>query len=466
MPAESTEERISAVRRSLEKTRAEICPWFKSRQASDKQGQYVTHLGILKNQIGFLLGKVENQLGDVTTGGGPLSVYSKCRAVEKRLLWVRRLWTYFQTKFDQRRDPATEALLKAADEIVWSCYKQPFRKAGVEKSPPHPLPFVSAVYSPYAIPREEPPPELRSDVDAEFLTSMLKQMPIPVTGIQSLSLEEPWWLAYLAHEVGHHVQFDFDGGSLLGAFAQTLNDAGGNRWVGWSLELFADVYSLLMIGPWALWALAELVWSEPAVMLDDTNSRYPSALVRLMFMREVANQLQLQGTDALRGFTAADVLNQGPVMYKTRDFCDTAKDDLKKVEQVAKLVAAATYGSFGSLAVLGDFKKEDFLSGGDAYLWGEMLAGRDNVGSIKALRSARLVLSGGVQAWKEIREVADSEERATRRLKLKEDLLATIFVNREEITRAADRPETADLDRRNQDLADLLMSNQIPGLGL
>jgi hypothetical protein len=221
-----------------------------------------------------------------------------------------------------------------------------------------------------------------------------------------------------------------------------------------------------MIGPWALWALAELVWSEPAVMLDDTNSRYPSALVRLMFMREVANQLQLQGTDALRGFTAADVLNQGPVMYKTRDFCDTAKDDLKKVEQVAKLVAAATYGSFGSLAVLGDFKKEDFLSGGDAYLWGEMLAGRDNVGSIKALRSARLVLSGGVQAWKEIREVADSEERATRRLKLKEDLLATIFVNREEITRAADRPETADLDRRNQDLADLLMSNQIPGLGL
>lgn len=466
MSTESTAERISEVRRTLEKTRAEICPWFKSRQGSDKQGQYVTHLGILKNQIGFLLGKVENQLGDVTTGDGPLSVYYKCRAVEKRLLWVRRLWTYFQTKFDQRRDPETEPLLKAADEIVWSCYKQPFRTAGVEKSPPHPLPFVSTVYSAYAIPREEPPPELRSDVDSEFLTSMLKQMPIPVTGIQSLSLDEPWWLAYLAHEVGHHVQFDFDGGSLLGAFAETLSAAGGNRWVGWSKELFADVYSLLMIGPWALWALAELVWSEPAVMLDDTNLRYPSPLVRLMFMKEIANQLQLQGTDALRGFTAGDVLNHGPVMNKTRDLCDTAKDDLKKVEPAAKLVTAATYGSFGRLAVLGDFNKDDFLRDGDAYLWGEMLAGRSNVGSNKVLRSARLVLSGGVRAWKEIREIADPEERGKRRLKLKEDLLATIFQNREEITRAADRPETADLDRRNEDLADLLMSNEIPGLGL
>lgn len=119
-----------------EDPRREICPWFKSRQASDKQGQYVTHLGILKNQIGVLLGKVENQLGDVTTGDGPLSVYGKCRAIEKRPLCG-------------------------------------FRTAGVERSPPHPLPFVSTVYPACAIPRDEPPPELRSDVDSEFLVAML-----------------------------------------------------------------------------------------------------------------------------------------------------------------------------------------------------------------------------------------------------------------------------------------------------
>src|SRR5262249_47297549 len=146
---------------------------------------------------------------------GKRSIYSNCRSVDRRLLWIRRLWAYFQSKFDQRYDDRLRGLLRAADDVVWSCYAQPFRTLGINNVPSLPLPFVASVYSPFAIPRDEPPQDLRSDVDAGFLSQMLREMPIPVVGIPPNSVDEPWWLAYLAHEVGHHVQFDLQGGTLI-----------------------------------------------------------------------------------------------------------------------------------------------------------------------------------------------------------------------------------------------------------
>ncbi len=213
--------------------------------------------------------------------GSALGVYAKSRLLERRFCGSGAC-SHFQSKLDQRQDDQYKGLLAAADEIMWSCYMQLFRRAGVEKYPPHPLPFVTNAYSPYAIPREELPVELRSDVDAAFLTEMLRQMPIPVTGVQSLALEEPWWLAYPAHESGHHVQFDFDGGSLVESFEQTLYDAGKPLGAGWSKQP-SPTYSLLMIGSWALWALAELVWEDRASMPPGCQPRYPApALVRLI----------------------------------------------------------------------------------------------------------------------------------------------------------------------------------------
>jgi hypothetical protein len=462
---ESTSERIAQVRRRIEAARDEIGAWFKIFKLHDQQRQYETQLATLKSQIYFLLGKLQHELDVVDLSGNALRVYAHCRILERRLLWVYRLWSFFQSKFSQRQDPKYQDVLAAADEIIWSCYMQPFRAAKVDKFPPHPLPFVASAYSPYAIPREEPPVELRSDVDVAFLTEMLERMPIPVTGIQSLAVDEPWWLAYLAHEAGHHVQFDFNGGSLIGDFGKMLHAAGGSRWADWCKELFADVYSLLMIGPWALWALAELIWGDAEAMLDDSNPRYPSPLLRLIFMKEVANNLCLDGNSALRGFVADDILTQGPFYRKSRDLCETAEADLKVVERVAKSAVEQSYVGFGTLKQLVEFKEKDFTREGDGFLWGEVFSGRAHMIPVKEMRSARLVLSGGIRAWSEILDIADAAERGRRRVELSNILLTGIRENREEITREATPQDTTDLDRRTAELADLLFSDRMPGTG-
>jgi hypothetical protein len=49
--------------------------------------------------------------------------YEACRRADQRLVLVRRFWRWYADRFDQRRDPATAAVLRAADEIVWSCWE-------------------------------------------------------------------------------------------------------------------------------------------------------------------------------------------------------------------------------------------------------------------------------------------------------------------------------------------------------
>lgn len=460
----TAQERIGQTRRGLVGLRAEIETWTGVRERSDEQRQYVTQLRTLKAQLLYLLSELEPQCGEVSASDGIRTVYARCRVIDKRLLWIRRLWTYFQSKFDQRYDDKFKKVLKAADDVVWSCYAQPFRITGEER-PPHPLPFVASVYSPYAIPRDEPPPDLRSDVDADFLAQMLRSMPISVVGTPSQAIEEPWRLAFLAHEVGHHVQFDFQKGVLIDSFAKTLLDAGGERWQGWNKELFADIFSLMMIGQWALWALAELIWTDTPGMLDDTNPRYPCPLVRLMFMATVADKVKLKGSAALRGLQSADLLDAGPVLIKKRDVRDSVKEDLEQLDKVATAVANAELGAGLKLSDLCEFDAADFqVPDGVAHLWGEVLAGRAGMVPDQSLKSSRLVLSGGVEAWAEICEVSDTAEREERRGSLKDLLPWQIVANREAITRAVEPMAEPDINTRNKQLAKLLLGDDVPGL--
>jgi hypothetical protein len=460
----TAEERISQTHRGLVGLRAEIETWIGLREKSDVQKQYVTQLKTLKAQLLYQLAELEPQCGAVSPIDGLRTVYARCRILDRRLLWIRRLWTYFQSKFDQRYDDKFKSVLKAADDVVWSCYAQPFRISR-EELPPHPLPYVAPIYSPYAIPRDEPPQDLRSDVDAEFLAKMLHNIPISIVGIPTQAIEEPWRLAFLAHEVGHHVQFDFQKGALINSFGKTLLDAGGQRWLDWNKELFADIFSLMMIGPWALWALAELIWTDNASMLDDSNPRYPCALVRLMFMATVADKLDLQGSAALRGLQSADLLDHGPVLIKKRDVRDSVREDLDLLDQVATAAADVEVAPSLKLSDLCEFVAADFqMPDGTAHLWGEVLAGRKAMVPEESLRSSRLVLSGGVEAWAEICQVSDSETRKKRRDSLKDLLPSQIVANREAITRAVVPLAEPEINSRNKQLATLLLGDDVPGL--
>lgn len=455
-------ERVDQTRHELERLRTEIRTWIALRRKKDERQQHVTQLDTLESQFNFIVCEIARSLGAISLAPPPWQTYADCRKADRRLLWVRRLWSYFQSKFDQRDadDAGLTLTLAAADDAVWSCYVQSFRSS--KRSPmPVPLPYVAAFYSPSAVPRDEPPQDLRSDVDADFLHEMLQQIPVPLVALPPNCTEEPWWLAYLAHEVGHHVQADYlpDAG-LIDAFADVLERAGGERWRNWGQEIFADLFSLLAIGPWALWALTDLVWGPAASMLDDSSVRYPSPLVRLLLMKATADKLGLDGVGALRGMTEADFLGNGPVVAPGgRDLGAAAQADIAQIDVIANAVLGAI-PRVGELKTLMAFRADDFAAPkGFAHLWGKALVGDDEMVPQNELRHARLVLAGGVKAWAKAVE-QDDGKRACIRAKLKSDLPKCIVDNRENITREALAPPATDLAARNKKLAGLLLTDE------
>jgi hypothetical protein len=459
-------QRVAQTRDGVARLRSDIESWLKQRRKYDEhRQQHVTQLNVLETQLDRMLGEIESNLDSIPLAPPQWQTYSECRKAERRLLWVRRLWSYFQSKFDQRENGALRDILAAADEVIWSCYVEPFRNANLPLMPV-PLPFVASFYSPTAVPRDEPPQDLRSDVDADFLNEMLREMPIPVVALPPNCVEEPWRLVYLAHEVGHHVQADLSpNGGLIGAFAAMLTASGGERWSCWGQEIFADLYSLLALGHWALWALTELVWGPAPSMLDDTSVRYPSPLVRLLLMKAVADKLGLDGTYALRGMTAGDFLNGGPVMSKRRDLCETANEDIARIDAVAATVLERIPNT-GELKKLVRFSDADFKPPmGFVHLWSETLAGRKHMVPRKDLRSSRLVLGGGVQALATAAAASDAERTRVSEL-LRRNLTTEIVAHREEIRRSAPLPADIDLRTKSDRLAKLLFADERAHLGV
>lgn len=85
--------------------------------------------------------------------------------------------------FDQRDGDLADTL-RAADEIVWSCYRQVFDRA--KQIAPQltaglaPLPFIEPRYSPSTFPADLVPAGLQSEIDKPFLREHLNRLPVPV----------------------------------------------------------------------------------------------------------------------------------------------------------------------------------------------------------------------------------------------------------------------------------------------
>jgi hypothetical protein len=312
------------------------------------------------------------------------------------------------------------------------------------------------------IPRVDPPQDLRSDVNADFLRRLLNELPVAVLSLPPRSVSEPWWLAFVAHEVGHHVQFDLLPDAGLTRLVPGLIEAvAGERWKAWHEEIFADLYSVLMIGPWAGWVLAELVWGDDRAMLNDANPRYPAPVVRLMFMSEIARKLNVDPAPALRGIVASELLS-GPAVGIGRpphNARETIADDLSALDTLTSALLEPVPGLGASLPALSGFEHAEFTGRTAAVeIWSQVLRGQGTTKVRQALRSARVVIAAAVKAWAAISELQDDADREVARCQLKERTLTTIAASREEETRAfapapLPRPGGAS-DRR---LLDLLM---------
>lgn len=424
----------------LDRLGGEITRWLAHRRAADPRGQYTTQLAALES---FLQAAVEQLAGAVQQlpGDGDVGeAYDQCRTFDLRTVWLRRAWDFFREKFDQRDDPVVGPLLQAADDVVWSCYRQVFVQAearGLELRPgPAPLPYIDSFYSPEAFPAENVPPDLKSSVDVMFLREHLNRLPVPVVRLPPASVRSPWWLVYLAHEVGHQIQYSMMANvALVGKFrekiGQVISDQvqddpdAAERWMSWSREIFADVFSILMAGQWAVWAMVDLELRRAPEMFK-RRAQYPAPAVRLLLMGEVASRLGLPAKDGLRGAVpAADEWPDEPT-----------RADAAAVGVVATASLDNLPGFDVPLRDLCSFDSSDFGQDGAVAKWVADLLGVDPRTPDRRLKTARLVAGASLAAWADI--IMDGNANLPdRRTSLAERSLAAICANAEEGTRAA-----------------------------
>jgi hypothetical protein len=300
--------RRAQVSAELARFREELKAWFNRWQSADarefheKHGRQLQRLqATLMEALAGLAEPLQNLSLEPPTG----DVYKKCHDFELRLIWLRRIWDYYRGKFEQRLERSLQPLLQAADEVVWACYAPTFRSLNREPPAP-PLPYIEPLFTPRAIPRDEPPPELKSDVDDEFREAILAALPVAMISLPPACVTAPWWLAHVAHEAGHHLQHELD---LVKPFQQVLAAAArallrpdapegaADKWLLWNEEIFADLVSILCLGAAAPRSLSEVELTSDAI--GTGYGKYPATVVRLELMRQGLRHLKASDADAL-----------------------------------------------------------------------------------------------------------------------------------------------------------------------
>jgi hypothetical protein len=468
--------RIEQTRRELERLRTAITAWLaKRRKADENLKQYNTQLNVLESLFDRALLELRCKLNDVMTSG-LYDVYHDCRLFDRRVLWVRRIWDYFRLKFDQR-DGEFKHVLAAADEVVWSCYSATFKRVPGANLGPVPLPYIEPRYSPQAVVRVEPPPDLKEEIDAQFIQSYLKELPIPVVRLGPNCIQSPWWLVYLGHEVGHQVQYDLlpklqlveAFGELLKAAVKSRNGSSGDdgraqRWKQWGEEIFADAFSIFNLGGAAVWAMRELEMSDEKTMLT-SNVRYPSPVVRLTLMNRIATLLGIDDQPA-PSLDFSELLSGSPIIEKGRDLRQAAVAELEFVPLVAEAIVRESVGEAGRLADFCDWNADWFGPVGEVEQWSQKFLGQKPLKAEERVRAARLAVSGAIVAWSRVASVEDDARRQEEQRKLERmEVWKTIAASREDITRSSAAPVVKSLDFGER-LASLLINASDEQLGL
>lgn len=441
--------RINQVRweqteRELTRLEADFRAWMEHRREQDQAGTsgltqpgqkliHATRLDALEKVFSDALAQIKWVLNKTDLGAGRDSVlvYDDCRVIDFALVWLKRVWEFYRVKFDQRDDTAGVArVLDAADELVWSCYKQIFINpaklpAGVVIGPA-PLPFISPQYSPGAYEHGKPTPEelKASGIDLN-LEKNISTLPVPLLRLPPWCVHSPWWLIFAAHEIGHHIQYELHLQDALGEklfkdlkLAQ-VGEAEAGRWKNWSQEIFADLFSLMMVGPAALRALAEIERTQP-VRMAHPREKYPAPAVRLELLRRAANRLfkplkkdqvaaalweQLPKDAAGLALPGGDAALAGWDPLAGLPAAAPARVDLSRLETVLDSYLgeqAFPFAKFENLCSLEAVRGWLADAGQGVAGWSNQLrrSGADKPGSpTPALTTPRLIAASAIDAW-------------------------------------------------------------------
>jgi hypothetical protein len=285
--------RLDRSRATITSLRAEIGQWFDTHATDQRFALFAQHFVILRQVLGKIIDRIDGQFD--TMAGSPGEIHAACRDLDRRRDLVARTFRWYQAKYEQRdRQDLPGKVIRAADQLVRSCWEEPFTVAGVDR-PSGPLAYLDDRFDAVSTPRVSVPADLRAPGD-ELIGEFVRRLPIPVVALPATSVHEPWWLVLCAHEVGHHVQFDLDP-DLVDRTRETIRDAVHDAdddvrgcWPSWSLEVFADAFALLSVGTAAAWAVTDLEFGPPSTLAywPGDGDRYPPPAVRLALHGELA----------------------------------------------------------------------------------------------------------------------------------------------------------------------------------
>ncbi|MEZ0074822.1 hypothetical protein [Planotetraspora sp. GP83] len=374
---------------TAEISRQEVVAWLGARGADPRFIRFQHHIRVLEDIFAEMLTALTEELDKAHLIPGSGAVYERCAELDRSLLAVRRLFEWYAGKYDQRLDPRFGPVLAAADEVVRSCWREPFALLGRDP-PTGPLAYVEPRFDASATPRLSVPPDLRAPADA-VVASFVAELPIPVVCLPAWTAREAWWLVLSAHETGHHVLHDL--GDLEHAARMALVSVapdGTQEWSDWTLEAFADAYSVLMTGPAAAWAVTELQHGsrETLFRAPRPGDAYPPPVVRLRLMAEVARQA---GLGDLSAWTA-----------EPEPPGDATPPEFRALFAAVPKAAAALLGirlDGRSLLELSGLRTAWFSTGGLAWNWARRLGERDPLFTrLDERAAARVLIAAGVAA--------------------------------------------------------------------
>jgi hypothetical protein len=455
-------DRIEETHDGLADLRTRVATWFGIRRKRDVRRQYWTQLDALERVLRPGIARVQADIDKIRELPRTGEVHAACRRNDRRVHLLDRYWRYFGDKWDQRDDEEVGCTLLAADEVTWSCWATPFRTAGITVAAA-PLPYLEPFYTARAIPRAEPPADVKR-ADA-LLRSALETLPVPLTGLPPVVHSRPWWLAALAHESGHHLQRDFDGGSIYTSLGPALEtaanaDAEAGSWRGWHEEIFADACSVLLLGPAASTATAEMLRTADASMLAE-DSIYPSAVVRQWLMLEMLSDVGCQcevSVPVFRPDGLADFeldLTDEPLRTREKTRLEVA------VPVAGELMRRVLHGN-KSLPALFGWEAGRYAANGEAAYWRDELLrdGRDPLPETYA-HTARTALAGGVAAWQAIAAHEDDAWRADARHRLAARMRALLPLCRPEGRRSGGEPSAPDVAAAEATLTGALFGEEL-----
>lgn len=463
--------RIEQTSNTLETLQNEINNWLKRRRKKDTWQQYYTQLNTIEKVLNDCLGYFRAMLNSIVDSEPSSMVYMTCRSYDQSLLQLRRIWSYFQSKFDQRDDPVLAPVLGAADEIAWSCYTEVFRNITLDINEREvikhttPLPYIESDYSPKAIPRDDIPGNFNTDLT---LRKYIQQLPVPIVSLPPLCIQEPWWLIYLGHEIGHHIQYDLaPNAALLSSFGRLLENVvlskSGNdnqqaaRWRNWKEEIFADLCSVYSMGPWAVRAIVELELADDQSMLSINRPRYPSAAVRLELLAHTVATLGMDRQVSLGNLRVSPLLDGPSVREKGFDLRQLARDDFRIIPSCVKALTTTPIIYEYRFGDLYNWDVTNFAPEGRVDNWKQELLGTGELYPSKILQESRMIISGAVSAWTSICTIKDTSQRKEAFSQLTQRLLPVLNASREEGVRGINQEAEPDTRGLGEQLARQLL---------